>query len=134
MTHPESIRAFHAHIYFDEVELERARALAEAARQRFAVAVGRFHAGPVGPHPRGSCQLTVPAEQFGPFSTWLALNRDGLTIFAHTITPDELADHTAHVIWFGPSERLKLSFFGSRARDKETGQTLLVDAPTSAST
>lgn len=115
MIDPDSIRNFHAHIYFDEAELERARALAQAAQERFDVAVGRFHAGPVGPHPRGSCQLTVPAEQFGDFAGWMALNRDDLTIFAHATTEDELADHTAHVIWFGPSERLDLSFFGGRS-------------------
>jgi len=25
---------------------------------------------------------------------------------------DDLADHTEHVIWFGPSEKLDLSIFG----------------------
>ena len=66
---------------------------------------------PVGPHPRGSCQLTVPPTQFGDFAQWLALNRDALTIFAHASTGDDLADHTEHVIWFGPSEPLDLSIF-----------------------
>jgi DOPA 4,5-dioxygenase len=37
------------------------------------------------------------------------LNRDGLTIFAHTSTGEDLADHTEHVIWFGTSEPLELS-------------------------
>ena len=35
----------------------------------------------------------------------------GLTIFAHTSTGDDLADHTEHVIWFGKSEPLNLSIF-----------------------
>ena len=34
-----------------------------------------------------------------------------LTIFAHAETGDDLADHTEHVIWFGPSEPLDLSIF-----------------------
>ena len=106
-----SILNFHAHIYFDADQLERARALGDAARERFAVPVGHFHAGPVGPHPRGSCQLTVAPGQFGDFAQWLALNRDGLTIFAHATTGDDRADHTDHVIWFGPSEPLDLSIF-----------------------
>jgi DOPA 4,5-dioxygenase len=104
-----SIRNFHAHIYFDADQLDRAQSLAEAARERFGVPVGRFHVQPVGPHPRGSCQLTVPPEQFGDFAQWIALNRDGLTIFAHTSTGDDVSDHTDHVIWFGPSETLDLS-------------------------
>jgi len=103
------IRDFHAHIYFDADQLDRAQSLAAAAHDRFGVPVGRFHVQPVGPHPRGSCQLTVPPEQFGEFAQWIALNRDGLTIFAHTSTGDDLPDHTDHVIWFGPSETLDLS-------------------------
>ena len=111
MTEP-SIRDFHAHIYYDPAEVEQAKRLAAAAQERFGVAVGHFHLRPVGPHPRGSCQLTVPAEQFGDVAQWLALNRDGLTIFAHAETGDDLADHTEHVVWFGPSEPLDLTIFG----------------------
>jgi DOPA 4,5-dioxygenase len=105
------IQNFHAHIYFNPPELARAQALAGAARERFGVAVGHFHERPVGPHPRGSCQLTVTPGEWGDFSQWIALNRDGLTIFAHGTTGDDLADHTRHVIWFGPSEPLDLSIF-----------------------
>ena len=111
MTEPR-IRDFHAHIYFDPAELEQAQALAEAARERFAVRVGHFHDAPVGPHPRGSVQLTVPTEQFGEVGQWLALNRGPLTIFAHANTGEDVADHTEHVIWFGPSEPLNLAIFG----------------------
>jgi aromatic ring-cleaving dioxygenase len=107
-----TIRDFHAHIYFDPEELAAAQALARDAQARFGVAVGHFHVRPVGPHPRGSCQLTVLPEQFGEFAQWAALSRNGLTIFAHAETGDDLADHTDHVIWFGPSEPLDLSIFG----------------------
>jgi DOPA 4,5-dioxygenase len=106
-----AIRDFHAHIYFDADQLARAQALAAAARAKFGVPVGHFHTRPVGPHPRGSCQLTVPRDQFGDFAQWMALNRDGLTIFAHTSTGEDLADHTQHVIWFGESEPLDLTIF-----------------------
>jgi aromatic ring-cleaving dioxygenase len=106
-----AIRDFHAHIYYDPEQVELARELAAAAQARFAVAVGHFHLRPVGPHPRGSCQMTVPAELFGDVAQWLVLNRGALTIFAHANTGDDLADHTQHVIWFGPSERLDLSIF-----------------------
>ncbi|MBA3527219.1 MAG: DOPA 4,5-dioxygenase family protein [Sphingomonas sp.] len=110
MSEPQ-IRDFHVHLYFDATELARAQALAAAANERFGVPIGHFHTRPVGPHPRGSCQLTVPAAQFGEVAQWLVLNRDGLTIFAHAGTGDDRADHTQHVIWFGPSEQLDLSLF-----------------------
>ena len=105
------IRDFHAHIYFDPQELERAKALGDEAHERFGVPVGHYHTRPVGPHPRGSVQLTVPPGLFGEFAQWLALNRGDLTIFAHANTGDDLADHTRHVIWFGPSEQLDLAIF-----------------------
>ena len=107
-----SIRDFHAHIYFDAEQLAEAQAVAAEARERFGVPVGHFHTRPVGPHPRGSVQLTVLPERFGEFAQWAALNRRGLTIFAHAETGDDRADHTKHVIWFGPSEALDLGIFG----------------------
>lgn len=106
-----SIRDFHAHIYYDPEEVEQAKALAAAAQARFPIAVGHFHLRPVGPHPRGSVQLTVPTALFGDVAQFLALNRGPLTIFAHAETGENLADHTEHVIWFGPSEELDLSIF-----------------------
>ena len=106
------IRDFHAHIYFDAEEVEKARALGQAAHERFGVPVGHYHQRPVGPHPRGSVQLTVPPEKFGEVAQWLVLNRGELTIFTHANTGDDLADHTRHVIWFGESETLDLSIFG----------------------
>jgi DOPA 4,5-dioxygenase len=107
-----SVRDFHAHIYFDENELDEARRLAAAVQQRFGVPVGHFHTRPVGPHPRGSVQMTIPTDRFGEVTTWLAVNRAGLTIFAHASTGEDLKDHTHNVIWFGPSEPLNLSIFG----------------------
>ena len=106
------IHDFHAHIYFDPEEVDRAKALAAAVQSHFPVAVGHFHLRSVGPHPRGSVQLTVPTELFGDVAQFLALNRNGLTIFAHAETGEDLADHTQHVIWFGESEELDLSIFG----------------------
>jgi aromatic ring-cleaving dioxygenase len=105
------IRDFHAHIYYDAAEVDRARALAAEIQDRFGVAVGHFHLRPVGPHPRGSVQMTVPANRFGDVATFLSVARGGLTVFAHASTGDDRADHTSNVVWFGPSEPLELSIF-----------------------
>lgn len=106
------IRDFHVHLYFDASELAAAQALAREIAERFGVPVGHFHERPVGPHPRGSVQLTVPPDRFGEVASFLTVARGGLTIFAHPSTGDDRADHHDHVIWFGPSERLDLSIFG----------------------
>ena len=106
-----AIRDFHAHVYYDPDEVELAKELTRQVQARFPVAAGHFHLRPVGPHPRGSVQLTVPRDAFGEVAQFLALNRGDLTIFAHAETGEDLADHTRHVIWFGPSEKLDLSIF-----------------------
>lgn len=107
-----AIRGFHAHIYFNPDQLSAAQTLAERARAQFKVAVGHFHLAPVGPHPRGSCQLSISPETFGPFALWATHERGDLTIFAHGLSGDDLADHTRYVVWFGPSEPLDLTIFG----------------------
>ena len=106
-----AIADFHAHIYFDPEQVDEAKALAAEAREQFGVAVGHFHLRPVGPHPRGSCQLTVQPGQFGDFARWAVVARRGLTIFAHASTGDDAADHRHNVLWFGPSEPLDLAIF-----------------------
>ena len=107
-----AIRDFHVHLYYDPPQVDAAKDVAGALHSRFGVPVGHFHLGPVGPHPRGSVQVTVPPALFGDVAAWLALNRGALTVFAHANTGDDLADHTKHVIWFGPSEPLDLGIFG----------------------
>jgi DOPA 4,5-dioxygenase len=105
------IENFHAHVYYDKDTRALAADLCERAGKTFGVKVGRMHDNPVGPHPRGSCQLTIGKEQFAEVIPWLVLNRGKLTVFAHAQTGNALKDHTAHVIWLGPSEKLDLSQF-----------------------
>jgi len=107
-----AIRGYHAHIYFDPAELAEAQALAAAAQAELGCPVGHFHVAPVGPHPRSSVQLSLRPEQFERFAHWINDARGPLTIFAHGLSGDDLADHTRYVIWFGPSEPLDLSIFG----------------------
>ena len=83
-----------------------------AAQAAIGCPVGHFHTTPVGPHPRGSVQLSLRPEQFAQFAAWASEGRDGLTVFAHGLSGEDLADHTRYVIWFGTSEPLDLSIFG----------------------
>lgn len=104
-----TITGYHAHVYYDAPQKAEAQRLCEALRDRFGLPMGRMHDGAVGPHPRGSCQITVAPEQFSEVMQWLVANRHGFTIFAHALSGDEIKDHTDHVIWLGPSETLDLS-------------------------
>ena len=106
------IKGYHAHIYYDATSFEQARALCEAARDRFALSMGHMHERPVGPHPMWSCQLGFAPEAFGDIIPWLALNRDGLIVFIHPDTGDALKDHRDHAIWMGAIPDLDLTMFG----------------------
>jgi DOPA 4,5-dioxygenase len=105
------ITGYHAHFYFDAETVEKATRLCEAARDRFGIVMGRVHRKNVGPHPRWSCQLAFPNELFAEVVPWLVLNRDGLTVFLHPETGDDLVDHTAHAVWMGEMPALDLSVF-----------------------
>jgi DOPA 4,5-dioxygenase len=94
-------RGFHAHVYFDAASREKAETLRAALAARFAVKVGPWHEKPVGPHPKAMYEVSFALDQFGPFVTWLMLNRDGLSILVHPITGAVVADHTANPLWLG---------------------------------
>ncbi|MFQ5949807.1 MAG: DOPA 4,5-dioxygenase family protein [Nitrospiria bacterium] len=105
------IRGFHAHVYYDETTFEQARRLCEAAGKQFSVSVGHMHRKPVGPHPCWSCQLEFGPERFGEVIPWLALNREGLVVFIHPDTGDDLKDHSEHAIWMGEIKPINFSAF-----------------------
>ena len=107
-----SITGYHAHVYFDAGTREEARAVREAVEARFPVGMGRWHEKPVGPHPCWSYQIAFAPEIFAEIVPWLALNRQGLTVFLHPESGDDLADHRDHAVWLGPSATLDLSIFG----------------------
>ncbi|BAQ71733.1 MULTISPECIES: DOPA 4,5-dioxygenase family protein [Pseudomonas] len=107
----QRIKGYHAHVYFDASTLERARALCEQAAQLFELKMGRVHQRPVGPHPDWSCQLAFAPEVFAQVVPWLALNRQGLVVFLHPDTGDDLRDHTDHAIWMGAMRPLDLTGF-----------------------
>ena len=105
------INDYHAHIYFDQVSSDMAVKLCRGAGELFPLSVGHHHRKLVGPHPCWSCQLSFEPELFGEVIPWLALNRNGLTIFTHPSTGDHYKDHTDHAIWMGKIETLNLSMF-----------------------
>ncbi|MEZ5650283.1 MAG: DOPA 4,5-dioxygenase family protein [Burkholderiaceae bacterium] len=106
---PFTIQSWHAHVYFDADQVERATRVCERAGRQLPVSVGRVHVRPVGPHPRGSCQLEFAPDGVREVVDWLTCHRDGLTVFMHPNTGDPVPDHRDRAIWFGASERLDLA-------------------------
>ena len=109
-----SIEKYHAHVYFDESTIDLAKALCKEAGKRFDVVVGRMHHRPIGPHPSWSCQLAFDRSQHTDLLTWLALNRNSLTILIHPLTGNDLKDHTDYASWMGELQELNLKVFDNR--------------------
>lgn len=105
------IHGYHSHVYYDAKTLQQARLLCEAAAHRFGITMGRMHERPVGPHPDWSCQLAYGPGQLNDVLPWLATQRNGLVIFTHPLTGDDLRDHRDYAIWMGTVRSLDLSLF-----------------------
>lgn len=110
----KSIKGFdryHAHLYFDVHTSNLARSLCREAGDRFELKVGRHHEKTVGPHPRWSCQLAFDAQRLEEVINWLDEHRNGLTVFVHGLSGNDLADHSDHVFWLGKPEPINLAVF-----------------------
>ncbi|HLR82301.1 MAG TPA: DOPA 4,5-dioxygenase family protein [Paenalcaligenes sp.] len=108
------IEGYHSHVYFDAHTLSQAESLCKAAAAKFPqLQMGRIHQHPIGPHPDWSCQLSYPAHLLNEVLPWLAVNRNGLVIFTHPLSGDDLLDHRDYAIWMGAVRPLNLSIFGA---------------------
>jgi len=102
---------YHAHVYFDESNVEQAREFCADIAKKFPLPVGHFHEKMVGPHPMWSCQVMFRRKYFDDLVAWLEENRQGLTILIHGDTGNDLKDHTDYAYWLGDSVELKLAQF-----------------------
>ncbi len=101
----------HFHIYFEKEQLEKAESLVKKLKEIEFIEVGRVWNKPVGPHPIGSCQITVLSTNFYEMTEWFLNNREQLSIFVHAVTGNDIKDHTDYVMWIGKEYKLNLDFF-----------------------
>ena len=106
-----SFSEYHAHIYFSSDTKDESKELMNKIKDDFSLNVGTFHEKPVGPHPCWSFQVKFEKKMFGTFVPWLMENRNGLTVFIHACTGDNLLDHTESVCWLGKVHELNLKIF-----------------------
>jgi len=104
----DEIASYHAHIYYDPAtsrpEAEQLRAW---LGERFAVRLGRWHDGPVGPHAQAMFQVAFDKAAFPTLVPWLMLNHGTLSVLVHPNTTAPRADHLERAIWIGPALPLR---------------------------
>ncbi len=97
-----AITSYHAHVYWSAPDQRTtALCLREWIAQRFAVAIGRVHDHPVGPHTQPMYQVAFTVDVLPRFLPWLLLNRHGLSVLIHPNTGWARDDHTLHALWLG---------------------------------
>ena len=96
-----TIGFYHAHVYYNAETKPVAERLRERLAERFEVELGRWHDRNVGPHPRWSYQVKFDTGIFAELVPWLMLNREGLTVFLHPNTGDDIPDHRDFPLWLG---------------------------------
>jgi len=116
---------YHAHVYYDDKTKQQAARLRSQVKKTFKITdksrnykLGRWHAKPVGPHPRPMFLIWFTAKEFGNVVPWLSVNHRDLSILVHPQLADPVTDHTDHAMWLGKPIRLRLSGFSGKPPEK----------------
>lgn len=107
-------REFDAHIYFDDITLQKASVLRDEAIRMFEgkrVFVGEMIPEAIGPHPTAMFEMNFPKEHFAEVVLWLLHHRGELSVLVHELTGDDLYDHTQAAMWLGTPVQLKYERF-----------------------
>lgn len=104
------IKGYHIHVYFEAATRPQAEHLRDAITASFPkVAMGRWHDKPVGPHPDCSYQVAFGPAEFSDLVPFVAKRREGLNVFLHGLSGDDIRDHTDLAMWMGSSRPLVMS-------------------------
>jgi DOPA 4,5-dioxygenase len=98
------IKSYHAHIYFDDDNHEKAALLRKWVIERFPVELGNWNPTPRGPHVTPSFYFGFTNDLLPILVPWLQLNSLGLTILLHPNTDNPRADHLYYTLWINRSQ------------------------------
>ncbi|MBC7427517.1 MAG: DOPA 4,5-dioxygenase family protein [Bacteriovorax sp.] len=108
------LREFDAHIYFTEDKLAEATLLRDKIKDYFKDSVffvGEMIPVLIGPHTQPMFEANFPKDMFMEVSLWLMDNRGEFSVLIHSLSGDDLADHTIGAKWLGAEVKLDYSKF-----------------------
>lgn len=103
---------FDAHIYYTEAQLPQLYDLRDLLANNFSqqqVFVGDIIPVLAGPHKLPMMEVNFVGEIFAEFVLFLMKHRQDLSILVHTISGNDLYDHTQGAIWLGQQIELDYS-------------------------
>ncbi len=98
----------HAHIYFDEHQINTAKHLYQEISQREDIeAIFPLVHREVGPHNKPMFEVHFADDKQG-FVEWLDNQRGELSVLIHPVTDDVISDHTTKATWLGKTLPIKV--------------------------
>ncbi|KAF9180605.1 hypothetical protein BGZ51_006085 [Haplosporangium sp. Z 767] len=111
----QEVKEFHFHVYFFQTNPEataralrlRSQILDLVSQGYFRVQATKTRTGhevntiPRGPHTLGSFEVWCAMEDFARAFQWFALNHGEFSVLIHTLTREEIKDHTTRATWLG---------------------------------
>ena len=109
----QPVRAYHAHIYFNNDETARAESVRTKLQTELPgeVKVHRLVDRAIGPHPRPMFEVDFSPKNLGRMRDWFEKNNNGLSVMIHPLTGDHVKDHRDLSLWVGEKLNLNLDFF-----------------------
>ncbi len=126
MTDIETISGYHVHVYFHDAESKsKASSLREEMQQRFQIKISHLfeEADKDDPHQRPMFFAQFPAREFADVVPWVMLNQNGLNLFIHPKTGDDLADHRDYSMWLGSVLPINMDGLDRADKAKRSGRS-----------
>ena len=103
---------FHSHIYFNEETFDKAAEFCEEfKRLGLDLQISSLHRRLLGPHPEWMFEVDFKVQDFKKLIDFMQKKRNGLNIFIHPLSGNELLDHTDYALFLGEKVDLNLSIF-----------------------
>lgn len=104
---------YHAHVYFEAGELEKAEEFFAQARTMgpAVLQVHKIFPKVVGPHDLPMVELRFSDETKTDAIAWIEAHHGEWSVLIHQDSGDDLEDHSRNVIWLGKALPLHFEFF-----------------------
>lgn len=102
---------FHAHIYFENRDLEKALKLAELIQSNTMFDHVEVVDKPIGPHPLAMIEVHFNGKVYELVMSWFETHRGNFSVLLHQDTGDDVKDHTDGILWLGRALEIDFSFF-----------------------